>query len=181
MWKTRAPDACRSQGPSQLARCPYVRVHHLTERIQTRGGAPLWALRMNHVPCGDTKPHVLPNFDPTIHLVVRNPRIKSEPVLMGAIAWFICWKLRLTALPRFTQPLLLCPGSTDGSDHGDHAEIVSDLERAFSRRADVSLKAFEREHSKRAVLGRTRECSGIATPLIYRRPPLGPEHRPARG
>jgi len=146
MWKTRAPDACPSQGPSQLARSPRVRVHHLTERIQTCGGAPLRALRVDKVPCGDTKPYVLPNFDPTSHLFVGYPRIKSEPVHVSGIAWAICWKLRLTALPRLTQPKLLGPVSANRGDHRNDAELKSELERALSLRTNVQLQPFEGEH-----------------------------------
>jgi len=86
---------------------------NLPVRIQTRGGAPLRALCMYEVPCGDTKTYVLTNFDPTIHVGVGNPRIKSEPVLVGAIAWAICWKLRLTALPLLPKYKLLGPAPDD--------------------------------------------------------------------
>jgi len=94
---------------------------------------------MNEVPCGDTKTDVLPYCHPTIHLMVRNPGIKSEPVLVGAIAWLICWKLRLTALPRFTQPKLLCPVASCGSDHGHHSVLMSEPKGALSGRSDVVL------------------------------------------
>jgi len=68
---------------------------------------------MNEIPYWDTKPHALPNRDPARHLFVGHPRIKSEPILVGRIAWTVCWELRQTALPTFTQPKLLCPCSDD--------------------------------------------------------------------
>jgi len=57
----------------------------------------------------DTKADAPPDSHPEVHLVVGNPRIKSEPVLVGGIAWLICWKLRQTALPLLPKYKLLCP------------------------------------------------------------------------
>jgi len=68
---------------------------------------------MYEIPCGDTKAYPFPNFRPASHLFIGNPRIKSEPVLVGAIAWTICWKLRLTALPLLPKYKLLGPPSDD--------------------------------------------------------------------
>jgi len=68
---------------------------------------------MNEVPRGDTETDRLSDLHPTRHIRVGYPRIKSEPVLVGTIAWLICWKVRQTALPLLTKYKLLCPPSND--------------------------------------------------------------------
>jgi len=117
-------------------------------RIQTGGGAPVRALRVNEVPCGDTKTRSLSDFYPARHVGVGNPRIKSEPVLVGAIAWTVCRKLRFTTLPRFSEPKLLCPASDDRSDYRDDAELMGHLKGALRLCTHLRVEPSQSEHQE---------------------------------
>jgi len=96
---------------------------------------------MNEIPFGDTKPDRPPDCHPTRHLVIGNPRIKSEPVLVGAIAWLICWKLRQTALPLLPKYKLIGPAPAGGSDHGLETGTVGDLKGTLSPGPDVGVES----------------------------------------
>ena len=122
------------------------RRRNLPREIFSNGGAPLRALRMYEIAIRDSKPDGSSDLNPQSHFGIGNPRIESEPVLVGRIAWEICWKLRQPCFPLVTQRKLLGPATVGRCDHGRESVLVGDRKSAFSQVPDVRLKTSKREH-----------------------------------